>query len=89
MKVEVKSSDVNVKAGTSKRTGKAYSIREQVAYLHVSGEAYPVRCVLALEDLAEPFAPGLYETRDELRVGAFGRLEVSRGLQLVPAKRAA
>jgi hypothetical protein len=30
MKIEIKSSDVGVKSGTSKRTGKAYTIREQV-----------------------------------------------------------
>lgn len=89
MRIEVKSVDVKVKEGTSKRTGRAYSIREQVAYLHVSGEAYPIRCVLQVEDGQEPYGVGVYETADELRVGDFGRLAVSRGMRLVPAKRAA
>lgn len=89
MKIEIKSAEVREKAGTSKRTGRPYSIREQSAYLHVAGEAYPVRCVLQVEDGAEPYAPGVYETADELRVGDFGRLAVSRGLRLVPLKRAA
>lgn len=85
MKIEIKSAEVNVKSGTSKRTGKPYSIREQVGYLHQDGEAYPVRCVLQLEDQQEPHAPGLYETSNELTVGDFGRLAISRNLRLVPA----
>lgn len=91
MKIEIKSVDVNVKSGTSKRTGKPYSIREQVGYLHVEGEAYPVRCVLQLGDEQEGYAPGLYDTASELAVGDFGRLSVSRGLRLVPvaARKAA
>lgn len=89
MQIEIKSGEVTTKAGTSKRTGKAYSIREQVGYLHMDGEAYPVRCVLALEDDQPPYAPGVYQTADELMVGDFGRLSVSRRLRLVPARKAA
>lgn len=84
MRIEIKSSEVNVKAGTSKRTGKPYSITEQVGYLHVSGEAYPVRCVLQIEEGQQAYAPGLYDTQDELFVGDFGRLGVSRQMKLVP-----
>lgn len=83
MKIEVKSADVSVKAGTSKKTGKPYSIREQGAYLFVKDEPYPHRCVLQLDDAQEPYAPGIYDTADEMRVGSFGRLEVSRGMRLV------
>lgn len=85
MKIEVKSVDVNVKAGTSKKTGKPYSIREQGAYLFVEGEPYPQRCVLQLGDEQAPYGVGLYDTADEMRVGAFGRLEVSRSMRLVGA----
>lgn len=88
MKIEIKSNELNVKSGTSKRTGKAYSITEQVGYLHVEGEAYPVRCVLQIEDGAQAYAPGLYETANELAVGDFGRLSVSRRLSLVPVRSA-
>lgn len=84
MKIEIKSNDVNVKSGTSRRTGKAYSIREQVGYLHQDGEAYPVRCVLQLDDDQQGYAPGLYETSNELTVGDFGRLSASRNMRLVP-----
>lgn len=89
MKIEVKSSELNVKSGTSKRTGKPFSITEQSAYLHMDGEAYPVRCVLPIEDGAQAYAPGMYETASELTVGDFGRLSVSRKLRLVPVRKAA
>lgn len=89
MKIEVKSADVNVKSGTSKKSGKPYSIREQVAYLHVQGEAYPQRCVLQLEDDQQPYAPGVYDTANELYVGDFGRLSVSRRMTLQPVRKAA
>jgi hypothetical protein len=91
MKIEIKSADVNVKSGVSKKNGKPYTIREQVGYLHQEGEAYPVRCVLALEDQQESYAPGVYETANELYVGDFGRLAVSRSMRLVSvsARRAA
>jgi len=89
MKIEVKSSEVNVKSGTSKKSGKPYTIREQPAYLHVAGEAYPQRCVLQLEDDQQPYAPGMYETADELYVGDFGRLAVSRRMTLHPVRKAA
>ena len=68
MKIEVKTSEVRVKSGNAKRTGKPYTIREQEAYLHVPGAAYPERCVLNLEGDQEPYAPGIYETSNELSV---------------------
>lgn len=89
MKIEVKSSEVNVKSGTSKKSGKPYSIREQVGYLHVQGEAYPQRCVLQLEDEQQPYAPGVYETANELYVGDFGRLAISRRMTLTLLRKAA
>jgi len=89
MKIEVKSSEVKVKSGNAKRTGKPYTIREQEAYLHVPGAAYPERCVLNLEDDQEPYAPGIYETSNELYVGDFGRLSVSRRMTLTSIRKAA
>lgn len=84
MKIEIKSAETVTKSGTSKRTGKPYSIVEQVGYLFVQGEAYPQRCVLQIDDGVQPYQPGIYDTADELRVGDFGRLSVSRGLRLLP-----
>ena len=85
MKIEVKSAEVGVKSGVSKKNGKPYSIREQRAWLHNASDPYPQGCVLQLEDSQEPYPPGMYETADELRVGAFGRLEVSRSMRLIPS----
>jgi len=89
MKIEIKSGEVKVKSGNAKRTGIPYTIREQEAYLHVPGAAYPERCVLNLEDGQEPYAPGIFETANELYVGDFGRLAVSRRMVLTPARKAA
>ena len=89
MKIEAKSSEVKVKSGNAKRTGKPYTIREQEAYLHVPGGAYPERCVLNLEEGQEPYAPGIYETANELYVGDFGRLAVSRRMALAPVRKVA
>ena len=85
MKIEVKSAEVGVQSGTSKRTGKPYSIRKQVAWLHTEGEPYPQRFELQLGDEEKPYEPGLYETENELFVDArnFNRLGVSRSIQLV------
>ncbi len=47
-----------------------------------------MRCVLQIEDGAQAYAPGLYETANELAVGDFGRLSVSRRLSLVPVRSA-
>ena len=89
MKIEVKSEEVNTKTGFAKASGKPYSIREQFAYLHVPGDAYPVKCSLQLEDEQAPYPVGLYETTNELYVGDFGRLNVSRKMQLLPQRKAA
>lgn len=91
MRVEIKAADVAVKSGTSKRTGKAYSIREQVGWLHVAGEPYPQRFSLQLEDDNPGYPPGLYETEGELFVDArnFNRLGVSRSMRLVAVSRKA
>lgn len=89
MKIEVKSSEVKVKSGNAKRTGNPYTIREQEAYLHIQGAAYPERCVLNLEEGQEAYAPGIYETGNELYVGDFGRLAISRRMTLTPVRKAA
>lgn len=86
MKIEVKSAEVGTKSGVSRKNGKPYSIREQVAWLHNASDPYPQRCVLQLEDDQQPYGPGMYETAEELRVGSFGRLEVSRSMKLLPSQ---
>lgn len=81
---EVKTEEVNEKRGTSPRTGKAYVIREQAAYIDI-GKAYPVEVKLGLNDLA-PFKPGVYEIGAQcLYVQRFGEV----GLDLSKARAVA
>jgi hypothetical protein len=81
-------SKVNTKSGTSKQ-GKAYSFREQEAYLLGMGK-FPVMCSVPVpDDSRDGYAPGTYDVTQPLVVGSYGRLMVSRDLQLVPARKAA
>ena len=83
LKIEIQSAEVNVKAGTSARTGKPYSIREQQGYAHTvdrSGKPnpYPARCSFTLGDDQPPYAPGLYQLAPEsIYINRFGQLEIS------------
>ena len=66
IKVEIKSAEVEVKNGTSQRTGKPYSIREQVGWgffvdAHGKPQPYPQRIRLTIEEGEEPYAPGTYQ----------------------------
>lgn len=87
MKIEVKSTDVETRTGTSK-AGKAYSIRNQSAYWHKVGEAYPFKITIGLEDGQEAYIPGFYILGESsYKVGRFGDLEIDRfNLKLVPEK---
>lgn len=58
MKVIIESTAVTVKAGTSPRTGKDYSIREQRAFLH--GERIRGEIKLNLEGDQPPYPVGEY-----------------------------
>lgn len=58
MRLEVKSTDVAVKEGTS-RAGRPYSIREQHAWLD-TGKAYPSEVRIRLNEKQEAFPPGQY-----------------------------
>lgn len=88
MKIEIKTSEVITKSGTSKN-GRQYSIREQVGYALIPGEAYPVRVSLPLRDEQPAYQPGMYQVLDEsYMVGDFGRLTIGR-LQLAPVAASA
>lgn len=89
IRIEVKTDAVNVKSGTSTRTGKPYSIREQEAWAHVLGrdgkpQPYPVSVVLPLGDDQPPYPPGQY-TLDPtcLYVDRFRSLTLSKA-RLMP-----
>ncbi len=82
MKIEVKSTAVSVRNGTSATTGKPWEIREQQAYAHCTDrdgnpEAYPQRITINLRDGAQPFPLGEYTLGDaSFYVGQYGRLSI-------------
>lgn len=82
--VEIKSDQVQTKAGVSAKTGKPYSIREQEGYAQIFGRngepaPYPVRITLALEDGAQAYAPGQYTIDPRcVYVDRFGGLTMGR-----------
>lgn len=88
IKIEVVSAEVATKSGTSSRTGKPYSIREQVGYAHVTDRAgapkkFPVEIKVPLSDDQTPYAPGFYTVAPcSFYVDRFGGLTI--GLELEP-----
>jgi hypothetical protein len=93
IKIEITSAEVRTKNGTSARTGKPYSIREQDGYAHTydrSGKPnhYPVRLSISLGDEPQPYPPGVYSLLpDSLYTNRFNQLEISPVLKpLQPAQ---
>lgn len=83
IKIEIQSSEVKVKSGTSARTGKPYNIREQAgfAFTHARDgklNSYPVRMTISLGDDQAPYAPGIYQLAPEsIYTNRFDQLEIS------------
>jgi len=81
MKIEVKSTATTEKSGTSK-TGRAYTIREQEAWVSLNGEYRRLR--FALKDGANAYPVGEYTLGEgSFVINQFGGLEVVR-LELAP-----
>lgn len=84
IKIEVKSTEVRTVQGTSKKTGKPYTIRDQEAYAHTLDKdgkprPYPERISLQLEDNQPAFEVGSYALSPAaIYVGDFGRLMLGR-----------
>lgn len=77
IRIEVKSTETSQKAGTSKKSGKGYSFKEQSAWAHLPGKPYPVEIKLTLNDNEQPHALGTYTLgADSLYVDGFGSLAV-------------
>lgn len=75
MKIEIRDTDVKVKSGTSARTGKDYSIREQEAWAHLDDKPYPSRVVVTVDDDAPPYEPGYYDVAPQsFFVGRFDQM---------------
>lgn len=65
IKIEVKSNEIHVKSGTSARTGKPYTIREQEAWAYTADKEgkphpYPVRIRVQLGDEQDAYPLGDY-----------------------------
>lgn len=77
IRIEVKSTETFQKSGTGKKSGKAYSFKEQAAWAHLPGKPYPVEVRLTLNDADTPHAPGIYTLAPEsLYVDGFQSLAV-------------
>jgi hypothetical protein len=85
--IRIEDTKVEMRSGTSQRTGKPYAMKEQRAYL-VGFAKYPVEINLTLPDDVQSYAPGDYTAETPFTVGRFGRLELNRNLSLTPVKAA-
>lgn len=87
LSVEVHSVDVQVKSGTSARTGRDYSIREQTGYVRIGDVPYPEKVKLMLDKDEPPYQPGHYSLNtDSFYVGNFGDLQVRARLDRASRK---
>lgn len=87
LSVEVHSAEVQVKSGTSRRTGNPYSIKEQTGYIRIGDAPYPEKMKLTLGDDEPPYQPGIYELNsDSFFIGNFGDLQVRARLNRASRK---
>jgi len=87
MMVEVQSPQVRVKSGTSAKSGRPYTIREQDGWLQLPDQPYPQKIVLNLEEGDDPYPVGRYQIAPgSFFVGRFGELQVR--VRLDRSKRA-
>lgn len=88
--IEIESTELRVKTGTSARTGKPYQIREQMAYVHIPPNKYPQPIKVALDDDAQPYQPGHYMLDDSsFFVGRFDALQMRPRLVKAPSLKSA
>jgi len=87
IRINIKSTELETKNGTSKASGKAYSIREQTGYAMMGEEIRKV--TISLERDQGYYPVGLYELLDSsFTTNNFGQLVVGR-LHLKPLAAAA
>lgn len=81
-KITITKAEVKEKSGTSKRTGKPYTLRQQPASFESKRERR--ECNLLLGDDQPPYEPGVYEivADDVWTVGQWGDVEPVRVLPL-------
>ena len=79
-RVSIKSTAVEVRTGVGKKSGAAYEMREQTAYLD-TGHDFPDRFKLQLDKGQQPYPVGEYYIANPLVDGEFSTLAVARHLQ--------
>jgi len=85
--IEVTSTEVKTRSGTSQKTGKPYSINEQEAYVHKMGQPYPEKISIVLQDGNGAYNPGNYDLHpSSYFVDRFGQLSVRPVLCPRPAE---
>lgn len=63
--IEITSTEIKTRSGTSTRTGNAYSMREQIGYLHKPAVPYPEKIKIMLEENQLPYNLGNYSLSSE------------------------
>lgn len=63
IKFEVATNDVDVRSGKNDRG--PWEIREQLVYMHKGDAPYPEMIKVTLEKNQQPYAPGMYELRED------------------------
>lgn len=88
MKIMIDSISVKTKSGTSQRTQKPYSIREQEAWLD-TGKRFPAPIKLNLDNDQAPWPVGEYTVNDDESHYAdkFGTFSASSNPVLVPVAK--
>lgn len=89
MKVDIKTVQVDVKSGTSKK-GRPYSFRIQTGYLHVPNEPFPVKFKFMLEDEQEALQVGPAEVHldKSIYLNAYGEMQVRPVVVSIPVTKA-
>ena len=96
LKVQVETTMFDLKQGTSAKTGKPYSIREQEAWMFGYGrdgkpQPHPQKIKLTLDDDQQPYETGTYQIDPaSLYVDRFGQVAIRVRLrQIAQAAKAA
>ena len=96
LKVQVETTVFDLKQGTSAKTGKPYSIREQEAWMFGYGrdgkpQPHPQKIKLTLDDDQQPYEIGTYQIDPaSLYVDRFGQVAIRVRLrQIAQAAKAA
>lgn len=89
LKIQIETTVVDTKSGTSAKTGKPYSIREQEAWMFGYGrdgkpQPHPQKIKLTLDDDQNPYEVGTYQIDPaSLYVDRFGQVAIRVRLRAI------